>query len=309
MAAFNGVVGGAVEAPRRVFHPAAHRAAGGQLFTLYHDCDSDLERPGRECAVQKQALSSFLVEGQCAIVTGGGDGIGRATALLLAAAGAKLAIVDKDRPRAEAVAAEVLQAGGSAKAYEVDVADEAALEAAFADFAGTQGRLDILVNNAGMAIRAAAVSMAIGDWNQVLAVNLTGMFLSARIAARHMQRFGTRGAIVNTASIMGLSGGLYPNVAYQTTKGGVVNMTRALALEWAKDNIRVNAVAPTYVNTKFIGALTANPEVMATIIAATPMGRVAEPDEIAAAILFLASPAAAMITGAILPVDGGFLAR
>ena len=255
------------------------------------------------------ALSRFRVEDQCAVVTGGGDGIGRAAALLLAAAGAKLAILDKDTTRAEAVALEVVQSGGNASAYAVDVADEAAVEAAFADFAGKHGRLDILINNAGMAIRAAAVSMKVEDWNQVLAVNLTGMFLCARIAARQMQRFGRPGAIVNTASIMGISGGLYPNVAYQTTKGGVVNMTRALALEWAKDGIRVNAVAPTYVNTKFIGALTANPEIMATIVAATPMGRIAEPDEIASAILFLASPAAAMITGSIRPVDGGFLAR
>ncbi len=108
---------------------------------------------------------------------------------------------------------------------------------------------------------------------------------------------------------MGLSGGLYPNVAYQTTKGGVVNMTRALALEWVKSNIRVNAIAPTFVRTAFIAGLIGNPEVLATIEAATPMGRLAEPEEIADAILFLASPAAAMITGTILPVDGGYLAR
>jgi NAD(P)-dependent dehydrogenase (short-subunit alcohol dehydrogenase family) len=135
------------------------------------------------------------------------------------------------------------------------------------------------------------------------------MFVAARTAAKHMMAGGRGGAIVCTASIMGLSGGIYPNVAYQTTKGGVVNMTRALALEWVAGNIRVNAVAPTYVNTQFIAGLISNPEILETIKAATPMGRLAEPEEIADAILFLASPAAAMITGAILPVDGGFLAR
>ena len=255
------------------------------------------------------ALQKFLVEGRAALVTGGGDGIGRATCLLLASAGASLGVLDKDGAKATAVATEISAAGGTAIAYAADVSREAELDHAFADFAAARGRFDILINNAGMAIRSAATEMPLADWNQVVAVNLTGMFLAARIAARHMIGFGRGGAIVNTASIMGLSGGLYPNVAYQTTKGGVVNMTRALALEWVEEGIRVNAVAPTYVNTPLIAGLLSRPDVLATIKAATPMGRLAEPDEIASAILFLASPAAAMITGAILPVDGGFLAR
>jgi 2-deoxy-D-gluconate 3-dehydrogenase len=109
---------------------------------------------------------------------------------------------------------------------------------------------------------------------------------------------------------MGLSGGgLYPNISYQTTKGAIVNMTRALAVEWAPHQIRVNAVAPTYVRTRFIAPLLAQPELVAKIEAMTPLGRLAEPEEVAAAILFLASPAAAMITGHTLPVDGGFLAQ
>lgn len=255
------------------------------------------------------ALEKFLVTGQSAIVTGGGDGIGKATCLLLAEAGASVAVLDKDGEKAGAVAQQIVKDGGAAAAYAVDVTDEPALEAAFADVVARTARLDILVNNAGIAVRAAAMTLTTEDWNRVLGVNLTGMFLCARIAARHMQLLGHGGTIVNTASIMGLSGGLYPNVAYQTTKGGVVNMTRALALEWVEHGIRVNAVAPTYVNTQFIAGLIARPEVLATIKAATPMGRLAEPEEIATAILFLASPAAAMITGSILPVDGGFLAR
>jgi len=255
------------------------------------------------------ALQRFLVKGKTALVTGGGDGIGKATALLLAAAGAAVGVLDRDGAKATAVATEIASAGGVAAAFVVDVSDEAGVERAVADFASARGSLDILVNNAGMAIRGAAATLSVEDWNRVVAVNLTGMFLCARIAARHMKNFGRGGAIVNTASIMGMSGGLYPNVAYQTTKGGVVNMTRALALEWVDDGIRVNAVAPTYVNTPFIAGLISKPEVLAAIKAATPMGRLAEPDEIASAILFLSSPAAAMITGSILPVDGGFLAR
>jgi NAD(P)-dependent dehydrogenase (short-subunit alcohol dehydrogenase family) len=252
------------------------------------------------------ALARFLVTGQCAVVTGGGDGIGRATALLLAAAGARVALLDRDGERAAAVVAEIAAAGGEATSHVADVSDEAALEAAFAAAVEAHGRLDLLVNNAGIAVRQPATELSLADWNRVISVNLTGMFLAARLAAR---RFGGGGgAIVNTASIMGLSGGLYPNVAYQTSKGGVVNMTRALALEWAP-RIRVNAVAPTFVRTKLITGLMQNPETMAAIEAATPLGRIAEPDEIASAILFLASPAAAMISGVILPVDGGYLAR
>ena len=170
------------------------------------------------------------------------------------------------------------------------------------------GRLDILVNNAGIAIRRPALDLSLEDWNAVVAVNMTGLFLCARAAARHMQAIG--GAIVNTASIMGLSGGgLYPNISYQTTKGAVVNMTRALAVEWAPARIRVNAVAPTYVRTNFIAALTVQPELVGAIERMTPLGRLAEPEEIATAMLYLASPAASMVTGHILAVDGGFLAQ
>jgi len=241
-------------------------------------------------------FSRFRLDGQVAAVTGGGDGIGRAASHHLASAGAIVAVLDRDSAKAEAVAKSIGDLGGKAYAHTVDVTDEAGLETTFATVAG-------------LAIRSSAIDMTIDDWNRVLAVNLTGMFLSARIAARHMIAGARGGAIVNTASIMGLSGGLYPNVAYQTTKGGVVNMTRALALEWVGSGIRVNAVAPTYVRTAFIASLISNPEILATIEAATPMGRLAEPEDVADAILFLASPAASMITGAVLPVDGGYLAR
>ena len=151
----------------------------------------------------------------------------------------------------------------------------------------------MLVNNAGAAIRKPAVELPLADWDKVVAVNMTGAFLCARAAARHMIAAGKGGAIVNVASIMGLSGGgLYPNISYQTTKGAIVNMTRALAVEWAPHGIRVNAVAPTYVRTQFIAPILAQPELVAKIEAMTPLGRLAEPEEVAAAILFLASPAA-----------------
>jgi NAD(P)-dependent dehydrogenase (short-subunit alcohol dehydrogenase family) len=254
-------------------------------------------------------LSRFGLPGRVAVVTGGGDGIGRAACHHLASAGAKVCVLDRDGDKAASVAREIAERDGAARAFVADVTDEQAMTAFFDEIANAFGGVDVLVNNAGLAIRSAAIDMPIEDWNRVLSVNLTGMFVAARLAARSMSASGKGGAIVNTASIMGLSGGLYPNVAYQTTKGGVVNMTRALALEWVSLKIRVNAVAPTFVRTPFIAPLLNDTEKMATIVAATPMGRIAEPEEVADAILFLASPAAAMITGTILPVDGGYLAR
>jgi NAD(P)-dependent dehydrogenase (short-subunit alcohol dehydrogenase family) len=191
-----------------------------------------------------------------AIVTGGANGIAQATVIALSASGAQVAIVDRDEAAAAALAADIAASGASATAIPADVSDEAAVEALFAEVARSAGSIDVLVNNAGVAIRKPAVELPLADWDAVVAVNMTGMFLCARAAARHMIAAGRGGAIVNTASIMGLSGGgLYPNISYQTTKGAVVNMTRTLAVEWAPHGIRVNAVAPTYVRTRFIAPL------------------------------------------------------
>ena len=243
-------------------------------------------------------------------MTGGGSGIGRATCLAMAQSGATVAVIDRDGAAAQAVATEIAEEGGQALSHEGDVSDEATVETILAAIVNTAGQVDILVNNAGMAIRKASVDLPREDWEKVMAVNMTGAFLCARAAARHMIARAKGGAIVNTASIMGLSGGgLYPNISYQTSKGAVVNMTRALAVEWAPYGIRVNAVAPTYVKTPFIAPLLAQPALVEKIKAMTPLGRLAEPEEVALAILFLASPAASMITGHALAVDGGFLAQ
>ena len=250
-------------------------------------------------------LARFRLDGKVAAITGGASGIGLATAAALREAGATVWLLDRDEAAAQREAAKI-----DGHALAMNVADEAEVDAGFAHIAAASARLDILVNYAGTAIRRPSVELSRADWQTVVDVNMTGAFLCARAAARHMLAFGNGGAIVNTASIMGLSGGgLYPNISYQTTKGAIVNMTRALAVEWAKQGIRVNAVAPTWVRTGFIAPLLGQPDVVAEMERVTPMGRLADPEDVATAILFLASPAAGMVTGHTLAVDGGFLAQ
>jgi 2-deoxy-D-gluconate 3-dehydrogenase len=250
--------------------------------------------------------SLFGLSGKVAIVTGGASGIGLSAVALLADAGATVAVVYRSADAAGQALA--MAPGGIALA--ADVADEAAVERATDAVMTRFGRIDILVNCAGIAIRRPAVEVSREDWDKVMDVNSTGSFLFSRAVARHMIAAKSGGAIVQTASIMGFSGGgLYPNISYQTSKGAVVNMTRALAVEWAPHNIRVNAVAPTWVKTPFIAGLMEHPDLIKRIEAMTPLARLAEPEDIAAAILYLAGPGATMVTGHTLFVDGGFLAQ
>jgi NAD(P)-dependent dehydrogenase (short-subunit alcohol dehydrogenase family) len=253
--------------------------------------------------------TAFRLDGTVCVVTGGGAGIGRAIAVGAARSGARVHVLDRDPAAAGRTEADIAAEGLAATGHVVDVANEAQIVATFDAIMAAEGRIDGLVNNAGMAIRRAAVELERSDWQAVVDVNMTGVFLCARTAARHMLKAG-RGAIVNMSSIMGLSGGgLYPNISYQTTKGAVVNLTRALAVEWAARGIRVNAIAPTWVRTGFIRPLLERPDIVERMQAVTPLGRVAEPEDIVGAALFLLSPAAAMVTGHTLPVDGGFLAQ
>ncbi len=258
----------------------------------------------------KDPLAAFRLDGEVAVVTGGGNGLGKAIGTALAGAGAIVVLADHDTTAARAAAEEIALSGGRAEARALDVTDEAAIEHVFEAVVAAHGRLDMLVNNAGIAIRHAAVDLPLDDWHRVMDVNLTGVFLCSRIAARHMIAAGTAGRMVNMASIMSFSGGgLYPNVSYQSTKGAILNLTRALAVEWAPNNIRVNAVAPTWTRTRLIQGFLDQPDLVAALESLMPLGRLADPEDIVGAVLYLAGKASAMVTGHTLPVDGGFLAQ
>lgn len=252
----------------------------------------------------RSLVALFELRGEVAFVTGAASGIGAAVSRLLAAAGSRVVLADRNIDGARQVAEELGQGVGCAVALDVTQPDQ--VDRAFAAAREAFGAPTLLVNNAGASIRKSSFDLSLEDWRTVLDVNLQSVFLCSRAAARGMLDRGA-GAIVNIASIMGLSGGLYPNAAYHASKGGVVNLTRALAIEWAP-HIRVNAVAPTWVRTPFIAPLLKDNAAMQRIHDVTPMRRIAEPHEVAAAVLFLCSPAAAMTTGHTLAVDGGFLA-
>jgi NAD(P)-dependent dehydrogenase (short-subunit alcohol dehydrogenase family) len=257
--------------------------------------------------VSETVAALFSLRGQAAMITGGGRGIGRETGLLLAAAGARVALLDRDKDASEEACAAVAASGGDAIPLTADARPEE-IKAAFSSALDRFGRLDILVNNAALVRRIPALQTSMEIWREVMEVNLNAAFYCSCEAAEPMTR-GGGGAIINVASIMGASGGgVYPIASYHASKGGLINLTRGLAVEWADRKIRVNAVAPTWVRTELTKPLLDNPEMSERLLKLMPLKRFADTVDVAAAILYLASPVAKVVTGHVLAVDGGFLA-
>jgi NAD(P)-dependent dehydrogenase (short-subunit alcohol dehydrogenase family) len=250
--------------------------------------------------------------GRHAIVTGAGGGLGRAIALTLARAGASVSVLDVDEVTAQATVAAISEQGGRAACRVCDVTDRAQISAAFEAASESFGLFSILVNNAGINTHIPSLEVTPEVWDRTIAVNLTGYFACAQEFARRLTGVGAAGAVVNISSVGGQTALGRGNVSYDVTKAGVDQMTRDLAVVWAPRGIRVNAVAPCQVATEGLLQLGSRPSgegrLLELFLRGIPLGRLAQPDDVAAAVAFLASDAAGMITGVVLPVDGGNLA-
>ena len=252
------------------------------------------------------SLDLFRLDGQVAVVIGGAGGLGSAMARGLAEAGAAVAVADVGVEPAQRVADEIAKAGGRALAVPVDVSDSASVERMAALIEERLGPIDALVNSAGITHRSPAADFPEAQWHRVIAVNLTGVFHGCQIVGRRMLA-RRRGRIVNIASIAGQIG-LTGTVAYAASKGGVVMLTRALAVEWAPHNVRVNAIAPSWFESNIGDLIHREPGYAERAMRRVPAGRMGTPDELVGAALYLASDASTMVTGHVLAVDGGTLA-
>ncbi|MEQ8798320.1 MAG: SDR family oxidoreductase [Salinisphaeraceae bacterium] len=251
--------------------------------------------------------STFDLTGKTAVITGASRGIGEAAAHLFARHGAHVVVSARKAEGCEAVAQAIRDAGGQATAMPCHIGDPAAMDAFFADIESRFDRLDIMVNNAATNPSFGHIlDTDLAAVGKTLDVNVRGYFYACQLAGRIMKKQGG-GAIVNNASIAGLTPGQMMGI-YSVTKAAVINMTKAFAKECGQFGIRVNAVAPGVTDTKFASALVHNEQVLNQFLPTIPLGRVAEPAEIAPAILFLASPAASYVSGSVYVVDGGSIA-
>jgi NAD(P)-dependent dehydrogenase (short-subunit alcohol dehydrogenase family) len=242
--------------------------------------------------------------GRAALVTGAAVGLGRAIALALVRNGFDLAIADKDVRGLDEVRREIEDLGSRAVAIAMDLTLEESIKKGFQDAVDGLGRIDLLVNNAGVTLHKPVVELTWSDWNLVIDVNLKGSFFMSQVFGRHLMATGLRGSIVNIGSTHGIVG-LADRSVYGISKAGVIHMTKMLAVEWASKDIRVNAIAPGTVLTPSRAQLLEDPEARQRMLDRIPLARFPTPDEIAGAVVYLASPAAASITGHTLVLDGG----
>jgi NAD(P)-dependent dehydrogenase (short-subunit alcohol dehydrogenase family) len=245
----------------------------------------------------------FLLTGKTAIVTGGGGGIGRRVAIAFSEFGAKLIIADIDQKTADLVVSEIKAKGGEAIAIRMDVTNPDEVYEMVNAAVNAFGRVDILFNNAGISIRGPAESFSLDEWNKVIAVNLTGMFICAQGVGKLMIKQGG-GKIINTASVSAKLG--HPgNLAYAAAKHGVVGMTKVMAVEWGKYGVSVNCIGPGVIKTPMTMKAFSDPEQYQELARRVPLGRLGEPDDIIGAVVFLASEASNYVTGQTIFIEGG----
>jgi 2-deoxy-D-gluconate 3-dehydrogenase len=249
----------------------------------------------------------FKLDNQVALVTGASMGIGYGLARALANAGAKVAVAARSLAELEQLAAEIRDEGGEAQAFALDVRDVARTRAVVEQVRSHFGRLDILVNNAGLGANHPAVDVSEADWDEMMAVNLKGLFFCCQAAGRIMLEQGY-GRIINMSSQASVVG-IRDHAVYCATKGGVNQLTRVLALEWSDKGVTVNAVGPTFIYTPGTAERLDNPEYLAGVLARLPIGKVGTITDVAAAVIYLASPAGGMVSGTVLLVDGAWTAQ
>ncbi|MBE7157154.1 MAG: SDR family oxidoreductase [Rhodospirillales bacterium] len=249
---------------------------------------------------------ALLLDGKVAVISGGASGIGRACAFALSEEGASVVLLDSDGDTGRATLQELQGSGRKAAFFPVDVRDEEAVRDAMEQVAAQFGAIDILQCNAGVAARRTVADETAEGWDFCMDVNLKGVFLCSKHALPHMSRNGS-GSIIHTSSVTGIVG-LRNRAVYSATKGALVALMRNMAMDYAPLGIRVNCVCPGFVRTPLIAALLRDAERTAKLTAMHPMQRLGEPEDVAQAVLFLASPMSAWVTGQALAVDGGFSA-
>jgi NAD(P)-dependent dehydrogenase (short-subunit alcohol dehydrogenase family) len=247
------------------------------------------------------------LEGRVAMVTGSASGIGLATVERLSSEGAVAVVSDVQDDAGERAAAAIRDGGGEAMYVHLDVTDEEGWRSAVEQVVAERGRLDILVNNAGLGDLATIEETSLGDWERTVAIDQTGVFLGMKCCAEALKASG-HGSVINISSIFGTSGGFGTSPAYHAAKGAVRTLTKNVALHWATEGVRVNSVHPGFIRTPILDQAKGT-DVWNAMTASTPMGRLGEPEEIAAAVAYLASDDASFVTGLELYVDGGYIAR
>jgi NAD(P)-dependent dehydrogenase (short-subunit alcohol dehydrogenase family) len=256
----------------------------------------------------KHALDKFRINEKVALITGGTRGLGRAMAAALAEAGADIAITGRTLAPCEQAASEISAATGRrCRGYQADVTQSADVERLASSVEADFGRIDILVNNAGTNIRGSLEELSEADWDTVIDTNLKGPFLCARAIGPRMVRRGW-GRVINLASVLGVIA-LAGRAPYASSKAGIINLTRVLALEWAGTGVTANAICPGAFGTEMNRQLLDDPAKYQEFVKRIPMGRWGEPDELGGAVVFLASDASSYVTGSALFVDGGWTAR